>query len=243
MITWSKFVTDSLGATFWRCGDANRGKRGSVLVKQTTAIRAWLAQSHISDVAPPVINCASPLGLEDGQIPNSAFKATSVYGSTWGPELARLRNKNRSPNGNCWLSKYNDVGQWLQIDLGKTTKVTRIATQGRDDANQWVSTYTISSSMDAKNRFVPFDGGRVGIILFYRVQSGRFWWAALPISRSRRHLGCGNEVEWGGEGKKLPPPLPCSLQIHLRRYILLIPGSFNFHSSRWRVESLLSFTA
>ena len=47
-----------------------------------------------------------------------------------------------------WLAKYNDVGQFLQVDFGRPVKVTKIATQGRYEGNQWVSRYTVSSSQD-----------------------------------------------------------------------------------------------
>ena len=47
-----------------------------------------------------------------------------------------------------WVSQYADANQFLQIDLGKVTKVTRIATQGRGDAGWWSKTYTLECSED-----------------------------------------------------------------------------------------------
>ena len=39
-------------------------------------------------------------------------------------------------------------GSWWQVDFGSWTKVTIIATQGRQDAAQWVTKYRVSYSYD-----------------------------------------------------------------------------------------------
>ena len=39
---------------------------------------------------PPVIVCASALGMENGHIPDTAITASSRYNQWWGPERARL---------------------------------------------------------------------------------------------------------------------------------------------------------
>ena len=75
--------------------------------------------------------------------------ASSQYANKmWGPERGRLRNQNQGSYGNCWLTGYNDQDQWIQVDLGKVGKITRIATQGRADAAQYVKSYTISYSLN-----------------------------------------------------------------------------------------------
>ncbi|XP_022778337.1 uncharacterized protein LOC111319871 [Stylophora pistillata] len=95
---------------------------------------------------PPKIVCASPLGMESNIIPNSALKSSSVYNQYFGPERSRLNKKQEGSYYGGWASKHGDVGQWLEIDLGKITKVTQIATQGRYDANWWVTKYTLTYS-------------------------------------------------------------------------------------------------
>ena len=47
----------------------------------------------------------------------------------------------------------------MQVDLGVVTRVKRIATQGRYDANQWVKSYTLSYSNNGI-RFIPYRRGR-----------------------------------------------------------------------------------
>lgn len=41
----------------------------------------------------PQIVCASPLGMENGKIPNSAIVASSRHNQDWGPERGRLNEK------------------------------------------------------------------------------------------------------------------------------------------------------
>ena len=60
-----------------------------------------------------------------------------------------------------WVSQYADAYQFLQIDLGKVTKVTRIATQGRADAGWWSKTYTLEYSEEVGATFKPYKNGQV----------------------------------------------------------------------------------
>ena len=88
--------------------------------------------------------------MKSGQIPSSALRSSSDYNQYCGAERSRLNQQTEGSYIGGWASKHADVGQWLQIDLGKKTKITRIATQGRSDANWWVTKYKLSYS----------DGGR-----------------------------------------------------------------------------------
>ena len=42
---------------------------------------------------PPIIVCASALGMENGKIPDTAIVASSRYNQYWGPERGRLNEK------------------------------------------------------------------------------------------------------------------------------------------------------
>eukprot|EP00658_Telonema_sp_P-2_P057440 TRINITY_DN45907_c0_g1_i1.p1 TRINITY_DN45907_c0_g1~~TRINITY_DN45907_c0_g1_i1.p1 ORF type:complete len:461 (-),score=65.19 TRINITY_DN45907_c0_g1_i1:136-1419(-) len=94
-------------------------------------------------------SCSNPgaLGVEDNTIPNGRVTASSFYqdNPTYGPNHGRLNH-----GGHGWISKTNDQNQWLQVDLGTPTTVTAVATQGRPDAVQWVSTYKLLYSSDGK---------------------------------------------------------------------------------------------
>lgn len=43
----------------------------------------------------------------------------------------------------AWLSKFNDNNQWLQIDLKEVSVVSGILTQGRCDADEWMTKYSV----------------------------------------------------------------------------------------------------
>ena len=104
------------------------------------------------------VECNSPLGMEDDRINNSQITTTgtpprqSAYG--W---QARL-NKN-IPKWGAWcvntsggMIKRKNYDQYIMIDLLNLTKITGIATQGRQgpkkNGNEWVRDYKLSYRRD-----------------------------------------------------------------------------------------------
>ena len=88
-----------------------------------------------------------PLGLEDKRISDSAFTASGSYDNNHRPSLARLNLLNNRHHG-AWCPKLKSSNQWLQIDLGEITAVTKVATQGRYNSEDRVKTYKLSYSVD-----------------------------------------------------------------------------------------------
>lgn len=43
----------------------------------------------------------------------------------------------------AWLSKFNDQFQWIQIDLKEVGVVSGILIQGRCDADEWITKYSV----------------------------------------------------------------------------------------------------
>ena len=85
------------------------------------------------------------LGLEDGRIQHVAMSASSAYNDNHSAKLGRLNlEAKRGIYAGAWCVLTSDANQWLQIDLGGGTTVTKLATQGRQDADQWVTSYAIS---------------------------------------------------------------------------------------------------
>ena len=103
--------------------------------------------------------CDVPLGIQDGRITRSMFTASSMYNHYYGPWCARLQAQNRGQTRGGWIAKYRNTKQWLQVDLGTVSIVKRIATQARYDANQWVTSYTVSYSNNGV-RFFPYKQAR-----------------------------------------------------------------------------------
>ena len=80
--------------------------------------------------------------MENGKIPASAITASSSFNSRFGPNFARLN----SPS--AWAIRHLAfLPHWLQVDFGGIVAVKMVATQGRRLANQWVTSYCISSSV------------------------------------------------------------------------------------------------
>ena len=103
--------------------------------------------------------CDVPLGIRDGRVTRAMFSASSMYNHHYGPWSARLQAQNRGSARGGWIAKYNNRHQFLQVDLGTTSRVKRIATQARYDANQWVKSYTLSYSNNGV-RFIPYRHGK-----------------------------------------------------------------------------------
>ena len=75
------------------------------------------------------------------------MSASTIYSSHCAASLGRLNLAAGSGKVGSWCAKRNDVNQWLQIDLGSLTTVTKVATQGRQDSSQWVMSYSLSYSL------------------------------------------------------------------------------------------------
>ena len=102
--------------------------------------------------------CEMPLGLEDSRVTKQGMKASSMWNMHYAPWEGRLYS-NRA-----WVARQRNTKQWLQIDLGTVTRVKRIATQGRYNAEQWVTSYAVSKSLNGV-RFSAYREGK-GVKIF-----------------------------------------------------------------------------
>ena len=89
--------------------------------------------------------------MENGAISDAQISASSQLHDNNGPHRARLNMRKFRKKKGAWSSLKTDICQWLQVDLGKYTTVTRIATQGRSDMRQWVTKYRLQYSEDGVN--------------------------------------------------------------------------------------------
>lgn len=88
------------------------------------------------------------MGLRSGRLKNHMMSASSQWDVNHAAHLARLFSRRRGRYMGAWSSKYNNRYQWLQVDFGGASKIIRISTQGRHDADQWVTQYYVSHSLD-----------------------------------------------------------------------------------------------
>ncbi|XP_013856483.1 retinoschisin [Austrofundulus limnaeus] len=85
------------------------------------------------------------LGFESGSVSSDQISGSNQdqytgWYSSWTPKNARLNNQGF---GCAWLSKFNDQHQWIQIDLKEESVVSGILSQGRCDADEWITKYSI----------------------------------------------------------------------------------------------------
>ena len=123
-----------------------------MIVKLAYTQRFWLHEVSLhwfrsGFQIPPQSNCTEALGAGSGKISDNAFRASSVWDNNHGAAHARLNKVQRQGLASSWSARVNDDQQWLQIDLGGWKSVTRVATQGRHDRDQWVTSYTVSYSL------------------------------------------------------------------------------------------------
>ena len=90
--------------------------------------------------------------MENTAISNQQISASSQLNVDHAATQGRLYFEATSTKAGAWSAGTNDVNQWLQIDLGmQQTKVTGVATQGRNGVDQWVTKYKLQYSDDGQN--------------------------------------------------------------------------------------------
>ncbi|KAL8190296.1 UNVERIFIED_CONTAM: Retinoschisin [Gekko kuhli] len=93
----------------------------------------------------------------------------------------------------AWLSKFQDSNQWLQIDLKEIKVISGILTQGRCDADEWMTKYSVQYRTDENLNWV-----------YYKDQTGN------------NRVFYGNSDRSSSVQNLLRPPI-------VSRYIRLIP--------------------
>ena len=99
--------------------------------------------------------CNQPVGLQSGHLKNHLVTASSQWDKYHAAFLARLHWQRRGRYMGAWSARHNNRYQWLQLDFGGWAKIIRLATQGRQDTDQWVTQYYVRHSLDGI-RFVDY---------------------------------------------------------------------------------------
>lgn len=86
--------------------------------------------------------------MRSGRISNTQITASSTWDAYHAPFLARLNRPRQGKFMGAWSAKMNNRLQWLQVDFKKNARITEIATQGRADADQWVTQYYVKFGQD-----------------------------------------------------------------------------------------------
>ena len=107
--------------------------------------------------------CQDALGMESGEISNGQVSASSEWDGNHAAIQARLYFEAAPDKAGSWSAKYNNLDQWLQIDLGSKHEVTGLATQGRNGYGQWVTKYKVQYSDNGVNFQYYMEQGQAAI--------------------------------------------------------------------------------
>ncbi|XP_047198432.1 contactin-associated protein-like 4 [Hippoglossus stenolepis] len=78
----------------------------------------------------------------------SSFRSSSLLSASHGPGFAKL---NRREGAGGWSPLSSDRYQWLEVDLGRRTEITAVATQGRYGSSDWLTAYLLMFSDTGHN--------------------------------------------------------------------------------------------
>ncbi|KAM4561270.1 contactin-associated protein-like 5 isoform 1-T1 [Fundulus diaphanus] len=82
-------------------------------------------------------NCNGPLA---SALPHSSFQSSSQSSASHSAFYAKLSRRDEAGG---WSPMVTDQDPWLQVDLREQMEVTSVATQGRYDSSDWVSSYLL----------------------------------------------------------------------------------------------------
>ena len=97
-----------------------------------------------------------PLGMESGLVLNQHITASSQESRLHAPFNARLNRKKVQGRKGGWSPQTSNINQYLQVDFNQNVKITRFATQGRRDWNEWVTSYTLKYSTEGEISFQTY---------------------------------------------------------------------------------------
>ena len=86
-------------------------------------------------------------------LPDFAITASSSLDSA---PVSDSRLEDTTGSGS-WSASSNAVGEWIRVDLQEVKVVAKIATQGRRDSEQFVTSYKLATSQNGAFTFVSND--------------------------------------------------------------------------------------
>ena len=110
--------------------------------------------------------------MSTDQVPDADMTASSQYDSTTAPSGGRLNYQTQYDDQGVtvtqiggWAAAKLDQTQWLQVKFSQVFQITAVATQGQEDAANWVTSYKLQYSIDGsgwtdyskvRHLFTPF---------------------------------------------------------------------------------------
>ena len=137
-----------------------------------------LTSCHFCANYSPSDPCSAPLGMQDKRITDAHLTSSSMHDRHHGPWRARLQQRNSGGRG-AWSARHNNRKQWIQVNLGTITRVKGVATQGRYEANQWVTSYKVSYSVNGLKFYSYREGRKVKVRT--RTVASQLVWLCLSV--------------------------------------------------------------
>lgn len=128
----------------------------------------------LESLTPLLPACSKPLGMQDGRIHDSAITASSYYRPRSAPQRARLNMA--LPDAvvgftGGWCPRSSQNYQWLQVNFGFMASITKIATQGKQEFDFWVTEYFLSYRRNASNNLFRYrQNGNVKVQYMFKCQ-------------------------------------------------------------------------
>ncbi|XP_001638488.3 lactadherin [Nematostella vectensis] len=95
--------------------------------------------------------------MQSGAISDSAITASSYHNVD---SFQLPPSHGRLNHGSVWASASQSPGEYIQIDLGRITTVTKVATQGNSNYDEWMTSYKIGYSTDLSTWKLYREGGQ-----------------------------------------------------------------------------------
>ena len=86
--------------------------------------------------------------MESGSIIDDQLQSSSDLSKGAGKQQWRLNQVSKPGIPGGWVALDSDEQPWLQISLYRQTQITGIIVQGREDKDQWVTSYKVQTSLD-----------------------------------------------------------------------------------------------
>ena len=115
--------------------------------------------------------------MQNGRLRATQLMASSMWDKIHGPTNARLHWRRTRGRTGAWSARHNNRYQWLQVDFGRPVRITKIATQGRQDTRQWVTQYYVTFSQDGAH-FAEYkeNSNRKVMIMIMNLYSANSMW-------------------------------------------------------------------
>ncbi|XP_076369994.1 hemocytin-like isoform X2 [Tachypleus tridentatus] len=122
----------------------------------TTRVTERVKEFTMSTTITIVSECSDPMGLENGMLSDDMISVSSAVANS-GPSRVRLDAVADNGKMGGWVPETSDENQYLQIDFRTPRTITGVITQGRDDADEWVTSFMMLVSNDTE-AWIPLYG-------------------------------------------------------------------------------------